>query len=229
MTLPRGGQWWATRKARRQEDALRSASPGPGLTGVLIHRKHLVQCLTPRCHPGATQLLAAVIFPGKGIADGLGVAGRKPEVGGGAPGLVGCPDLAGDAIHPGQQVSGLAVESQGIGRGADVQAGVLTGGQQLLPALQHLLLPAGDGLCVLSRIHRPQLGCPLLELPHLKGTPAPAPAPPWGLGSALLPPPAGWVPGAHTLTIPQLSLPLFTPCCPVSFRMCLLLNFYWFC
>lgn len=107
------------------------------------------------------------------------MAGRKPTVGEGAPGLVGCPDLAGDAIHPGKKVTGLAVESQGVGRGADMQAGILTGGQQLLPALQHLLFPAGDGLRVLASVHGPQLGCPLLELPHLLDKPGPAPAPPW--------------------------------------------------
>lgn len=125
---------------------------------------------------GATQVLAMVIFffflwegDCGGAQSGCPEAGRKPEVGRGAPGLVSCPNLAGNAIHPGEQVSGLVVESQGVGRGAHVQAGVLTGCQQLLPALQHLLLPAGDGLRVLARVHRPQLGCPLLQLPYLRG------------------------------------------------------------
>lgn len=87
----------------------------------------------------------------------------------GAPGFVSCPDLARDAIHPGKQVTGLAVEAQRIGRGADVKTSILTGCQQLLPTLQHLLLAAGDGLGVLARIHRPQLGCTLLQLPYLRG------------------------------------------------------------
>lgn len=86
-----------------------------------------------------------------------------------APGFVRCPDLARDAIHPGKQVTGLAVEAQCIGGGADVQTSILTGCQQLLPTLQHLLLAAGDGLGVLARVHRPQLGRPLLQLAYLRG------------------------------------------------------------
>ena len=128
----------------------------------------------------------------RGAEGGCPEAGRKPEVGGGAPGLVSCPNLAGDAIHPGEQVSGLAVESQGVGRGAHVQAGVLAGCQQLFPALQHLLLPAGDGLRVLACIHCPQLGCPLLQLPYLRSTRT---KPPWGsrLHPRPHPPSADWV------------------------------------
>lgn len=145
--------------------------------------------------------------------NGCPEAGRKPEVWRGAPGLVSCPNLPGDAIHPGEQVPGLAVESQGVGCGADVQAGVLAGCQQLLPALHHLLLPAGDGLGMLSGIHRPQLGCPLLQLPYLRGTPGGAPALHGTRLRPLFPPSAGWVQslttqGAHTLLIPHLGFPV---------------------
>lgn len=86
-----------------------------------------------------------------------------------SPRFFSCSYLADDGVHPHDLVPDHAEEAQLVGLGGDLQAALLAGRQQLLPALHHLVLAAGDGFGLLARVHRPQLGRALLQLTHLWG------------------------------------------------------------
>lgn len=83
------------------------------------------------------------------------------------PGLFSCADLTDDGVHPHDLISDHAEESQLVRLGGDLQATLFAVSQQLLPALHHFVLPTRDGFGLLARVHRPQLGCALLQLTHL--------------------------------------------------------------
>lgn len=85
-----------------------------------------------------------------------------------SPGFFSCAYLAEDGVHPHDLVPDHAEEAQLVRLGGDLQATLLAGRQQLLPAVHHLVLAAGDGVGLLARVHRSQLGGALLQLTHLE-------------------------------------------------------------
>lgn len=83
------------------------------------------------------------------------------------PGFLSRPNLADDGLHPHDLISDHPEEPQLVRLRGDLQPALLTGRQQLLPGLHHLVLAAGDGFGLLAGIHRPQLCRALLQLTHL--------------------------------------------------------------
>lgn len=83
------------------------------------------------------------------------------------PWIVPCADLRDDAVHPHDLVSHHPEEPQLVCCRGDLHSALLTGRQELLPAMHHFLFPAGDGLSLLPGVDGPELTRTLLELSHL--------------------------------------------------------------
>lgn len=86
---------------------------------------------------------------------------------GSVPGLLSCPYLTDDRLHPHDLISNHAEEPQLVCLCGDLHPTLLAGRQQLLPALHHFVLAAGDSFGLLTSVHSPQLGRALLQLTHL--------------------------------------------------------------
>lgn len=86
------------------------------------------------------------------------------------PGLLPRPDLTDDRVHPHDLVPHHAEELELVRLRGDLHPALLAVRQQLLPALHHLVLAAGDGLRLLAGVHCPQLRRTLLQLTHLAGS-----------------------------------------------------------
>lgn len=85
------------------------------------------------------------------------------------PGLLSCPYLTDDRVHPHDLISHHAKELQLVRLRGDPHPALLAVRQQLLPALHHLVFAARDGLSLLTSVHCPQLHRALLQLTHLAG------------------------------------------------------------